>query len=134
MGGSFVVRTITILLHYLQHLRSSCNDPHFSIIQHQLKVSTPPRHPTMRAVFAIAIAFVALLSTANVNATATLRGVDNAVESETRQLAEMDGSGSTAPAAVGDETKTSLEELGSKYTFGKRKKICQFNNCWWVDL
>ncbi|RLN49043.1 hypothetical protein BBJ29_009130 [Phytophthora kernoviae] len=71
----------------------------------------------MRVVLAIAIAFafIATLPAKNVNATVALRGVDNVVGSETRQLAEMSGSGSTS-IDVADGSKASLEELGNKNT------------------
>ncbi|KAF4316257.1 hypothetical protein BBO99_00003907 [Phytophthora kernoviae] len=75
----------------------------------------------MRVVLAIAIAFITTLPAKNVNATVALRGVDNVVGSETRQLAEMSGSGSTSIDVV-DGSKTSLEELGNKNTYGKQKK------------
>ncbi|KAE8974431.1 hypothetical protein PR003_g29013 [Phytophthora rubi] len=87
----------------------------------------------MRTSFGVAFALIAVGFISIDSAIAeSLRGTDD-IGSETRQLSETNGSGSTALLSSVDGSKAGLEET-TNYHHGHQKKICEFGTCWYVDI
>ncbi|KAE9265764.1 hypothetical protein PF008_g31779 [Phytophthora fragariae] len=87
----------------------------------------------MRTSFGVAFALIAVGFISIDSAIAeSLRGTDD-IGSETRQLSETNGSGSTALLSSVDGSKAGLEET-TNYHHDHQKKICEFGTCWYVDI